>query len=129
MSIPQEHILTMQYYPTDFFYSTNAQDMPQGFEGCTILKEENDNNTMCNAKAFDSNTLSPGEIYKCYQSELCKNKKLVDYLYQIRNNHSISQEKYDNISQKNNFEIIKLVNLLVGITITSLFIHYNKQST
>ena len=118
--VPQEHIFSMQYYPTDFFNSTNANDMPQGFEGCTILKEET-KNLVCNEDA--------GEIYKCYQNQLCLNKSLVDKLYNIRNQHYASEQRYDNISTKYNFEVVKTVNLLLGIVGTILFIRYNKGSS
>lgn len=127
MSIPQEHLFTMQYYPTDFFYSTNAQDMPQGFEGCTILGEES-NNTICSAITSSNTNMSSGEIYKCYQNGLCKNQSLVNKLYQLRNNHYMSQELYDNTKQKYNFEVIKTLNLIVGIAFAIMFIHYNKPS-
>ena len=53
--IPQEHLFTMQYYPTDFFYSTNANDMPNGFEGCTILSEETENIVCNKSKNYESN--------------------------------------------------------------------------
>jgi len=118
--VPQEHIFSMQYYPTDFFNSTNANDMPQGFEGCTILKEET-KNLVCNEDA--------GEIYKCYQNQLCLNKSLVDKLYNIRNQHYASEQRYDNISTKYNFEVVKTVNLLLGVIGTILFIRYNKGSS
>lgn len=109
------------------FYSTNAQDMPQGFEGCTILSEES-NNTICNTIASSNASMSSGEIYKCYQNGLCKNQSLVNKLYQLRNNHYMSQELYDNTKQKYNFEVIKTLNLIVGIAFAIMFIHYNKPS-
>ena len=118
--VPQEHIFSMQYYPTDFFNSTNANDMPQGFEGCTILKEET-KNLVCNEDA--------GEIYKCYQNQLCLNKSLVDKLYNIRNQHYASEQRYDNVSTKYNFEVVKTVNLLLGVIGSILFIRYNKGSS
>ena len=126
-TIPQEHIFTMQYYPTDFFSSTNAQDMPQGFEGCTILSEESNDKVICNSISSDPD-ISSGEIYKCYQGELCKNKRMVDHMYKIRNNHYIAAQQYENIENKYRFESFKMVNLFVGIVATIMFIHYNKQS-
>jgi len=124
MSIPQEHLFTMQYYPTDFFYSTNAQDMPQGFEGCTILGEM-DQNIICSKVSSDTPS---GDVAKCYQGALCENQRLVNKLYQIRNDHYKSQEQYNNIQQKYNFEVVKTVNLIIGIAAAAMFIHYNKQS-
>lgn len=126
-TIPQEHIFTMQYYPTDFFYSTNAQDMPQGFEGCTILSEESNDKVICNSISSDPN-ISSGEIYKCYQGELCKNKRMVDHMYKIRNNYYIAEQQYENIENKYRFESFKMVNLFIGIIATIMFIHSNKQS-
>jgi hypothetical protein len=127
MSIPQEHLFTMQYYPTDFFYSTNSQDMPQGFEGCTILGEEN-KNIICNKITTDSATVSSTDVTKCYQSALCENQRLVNKLYQIRNDHYMSQEQYDNIKHKYDFEVVKTVNLIIGIAAAAMFIHFSKQS-
>jgi hypothetical protein len=126
--IPQEHTFSMQYYPTDFFYSTNAQDMPQGFEGCTILNEKDkDSNVVCNAISSDPN-ISSGEIYKCYQGELCKNKKMVDHMYKIRTDHYIASQQYENIENKYRFESFKMANLIIGTIVAIVFIHYNKQS-
>ena len=125
--VPQEHIFSMQYYPTDFFNSTNANDMPQGFEGCTILKEET-KNLVCSS--INENVAMPtGEIYKCYQNQLCLNKSLVDKLYNIRNQHYASEQRYDNVSTKYNFEVVKTVNLLLGVIGSILFIRYNKGSS
>jgi hypothetical protein len=122
--VPQEHIFTMQYYPTDFFYSTNSNDIPDGFEGCTILKEET-KDLVCSSM----NENGAGKIYKCYQNQLCLNKSLVDKLYTIRNQHYASEQRYDNVNTKYHFEVVKTVNLLLGIVGTILFIRYNKGSS
>ena len=123
--IPQEHLFTMQYYPTDFFYSTNANDMPNGFEGCTILSEETEN-IVCNKSKNSGATISSDNMSKCYQKELCKNQTVVNKLYQLRNSHYKSQEQYENLKQKYNFEIVKTVNLLIGIVFAVIFIRNNK---
>jgi hypothetical protein len=125
--IPQEHLFTMKYYPTDFFSSTNASDLPQGFEGCTILQEESKGN-MCKMIDNDPN-MSSGEIYKCYQSELCKNKALANQLYNIRDNHYTSQERYENVKNKYHFEVVKTVNLLIGIIGVFMFIRANNKAS
>lgn len=128
--IPQEHLFTMKYYPTDFFSSTNANDLPQGFEGCTILQEESKGN-MCKTIDNDKkqNNTSSGEIYKCYQSELCKNKALANQLYNIRDNHYTSQERYENVKNKYHFEVVKTVNLLIGIIGVFMFIRANNKAS
>jgi len=127
-TVPPEHIFTMQYFPTDFFYSTNGKDLPQGFEGCTILKEENNGNVLCKAVNTDPE-MNSGEIYKCYQAELCKNQSLVNNLYTIRNQHSTSIERYDNVKNKYTFEVVKTVNLLIGVAICVLFIKMNNKAS
>ena len=124
--IPQEHIFTMQYYPTDFFYSTNADDMPSGFEGCTII---NTSNIKCSSMNNKDSTMTPGNIQKCYQSELCKNKTLVDQLFTIRNQHYASEQRYENVKTKQYFEVVKTANLILGIVGAILFIQYNKGSS
>ena len=144
--IPQEHLFTMKYYPTDFFSSTNANDLPHGFEGCTILQEESKGN-MCktidndkkqnntsskkqnNTSSKKQNNTSSGEIYKCYQSELCKNKALANQLYNIRDNHYTSQERYENVKNKYYFEVVKTVNLLIGIIGVFMFIRANNKAS
>lgn len=124
--IPQEHIFTMQYYPTDFFYSTNADDMPSGFEGCTTI---NASNIKCSSMNNKDSTMTPGNIQKCYQSELCKNKALVDQLFTIRNQHYASEQRYENVKTKQSFEVVKTANLILGIVGAILFIQYNKGSS
>jgi hypothetical protein len=127
-SVPPEHIFTMQYFPTDFFYSTNGKDLPQGFEGCTILKEENDGNIIC--KEVNTNSeMNSVEIYKCYQAELCKNQSLVNNLYNIRDQHSTSNQRYGNVKNKYTFEVVKTVNLLIGIVVGILFIRMNNKAS
>jgi hypothetical protein len=128
--IPQEHLFTMKYYPTDFFSSTNANDLPQGFEGCTILQEESNGN-MCKTNDNDKkkNNTSSGKFYKCYQSELCKNKALANQLYNIRDNHYTSQERYENVKNKYHFEVVKTVNLLIGIVGLFMFIRANNKAS
>ena len=101
--------------------------MPTGFEGCTILSEESPGSSVCNTISTNPG-LPPGEIYKCYQGELCKNKDMVERLYTIRNNHYLATESYKNIESKYRFESFKMLNLFIGIIATIVFIHYNKQS-
>ena len=126
-SIPQEHLFTMKYYPSDFFYATNNLDYPKGYEACEILNEEVEKSDCL--KIPKDKSISSGKIYKCYQQELCLNKKLVDQLYNIRNNHFTSEEKYNNIDAKYFYEKIKSVNLVIGIILGIVFIRYNIQSS
>ena len=74
-------------------------------------------------------TLTPGNIQKCYQSELCKNKALVDQLFTIRNKHYASEQRYENVKTKQYFEVVKTANLILGIVGAILFIQYNKGSS
>ena len=73
--------------------------------------------------------MNSGEIYKCYQAELCKNQSLVNNLYTIRNQHSTSIERYDNVKNKYTFEVVKTVNLLIGVAICVLFIKMNNKAS
>ena len=60
-SIPQQQNMILEYTPADFFYLTNASDMPKGGCGSTPIACTN---------------ISAGVA--CYQQELCRNKELVD---------------------------------------------------
>lgn len=114
----KQYNFELNYTPYDFYYSTNRKDLPNENQ-CKVLEEEK------KIKSFKCN--DDATIDKCYKYELCKNKNLVNTMYDRRNNHITSGESYDNLHLKYNFAILKSINLSVGIIGTLVFIyHYNK---
>lgn len=118
-SIPQQQLFSIEYYPSDFFYSTNQQDLPDT-AGCEMLEYINPN---CSSSDTDPKTLK-----QCYEIELCRNQDLVQKMYARRNKHSEASAKYDDFQAKYNFEIIKSVNLFIGIVIAFLYIYYSRNA-
>lgn len=118
-SIPQERLFQLEYYPSDFFYSTNKSDLPN-MAGCEML-EYNKKDYDCSDSDIDAKTLK-----KCYELELCRNKDLIEKVYSKRDKHGTATVKYNDFSAKYKFEVIKFMNLLIGIIIAILFIHYNR---
>lgn len=107
-SIPQQQNMILEYTPADFFYLTNASDMPKGGCGSTPIACTN---------------ISAGVA--CYQQELCRNKELVEQMYLKRDKHSSAEAKYTDMQNKYKFEVIKTINLGIGIIASITYIYYN----
>jgi hypothetical protein len=117
-SIPQQQLFNLEYYPSDFFYSTNQQDLPDT-AGCEMLEYKN---PACSSADADPTTLK-----QCYQIELCRNQTLVQKMFSRRNKHGAASAKYDDFRAKYGFEVAKSTNLLVGIIASFLYIYYNRN--
>lgn len=112
----QSYQFDLQYSPYDFYSSTQSEDVPDENK-CKVLEEELKlGNFECKEDHIH------GE--KCYQHALCKNRDLVKKLYNQRNGHLTSNEKYRNLHIKYNYALLKTFNLTVGIAGTLVFIYY-----
>lgn len=113
-AIPERYNFTLNYTPSDFFYLTNAADMPSS-ANCAMLNY---------APPTDCSGSSISEA--CYQYQLCLNQSLVNEMYQKRDKHAAAQAKLLDFQSKYKFEVLTMVNLLVGIAAASVFIHYSR---
>ena len=111
----KQYNFTMDYSPHDFFYSTHRNQLPND-NMCKVLEED----FKLNAIDCDDNQ----NLEKCYKHELCKNNKLVNEMYNQRNQHVTSSEGYDDLQRKRKFAILKTINLTAGIVSTLVFIYY-----
>jgi len=116
-SIPQERLFQLEYYPSDFFYSTNKADLPD-MAGCEMLEYNQPN---CSPNNDDLNSLK-----KCYELELCRNQDLIKKMYTRRDYHGAASAKYNDYQTIYMFEMVKFMNLLIGIILSCLFIYYNR---
>ena len=119
MSISRkDHTYELSYDPYNFYYSTNRQDLPNE-EKCNELTEQYNDKTL--------NCDKDGKVEQCYQYELCKNKHLVNKMYEQRNQHLTSEESYNDLYKKYQFGILKCINLTAGIIGSLVFIYYYKK--
>lgn len=63
----------------------------------------------------------------CYNSQLCKNKQLSEWLKDVQTNHSGSDTRYKDIRDTYTLEIRKSINLVLGIILMIFFIVYSIQ--
>ena len=117
-SIPQERLFQLEYYTSDFFYSTNRADLPD-MAGCEMLEYKK---LDCSPENADVKT-----IRECYELELCKNKDLIEKMYTRRDYHGAASAKYNDYQSKYMFGVAKFMNLFIGIIIAFIFIYYNRQ--
>lgn len=117
MEIPQQYNFALEYTPSDFFYLTNATDVPEQF----VCQDLYANPPVC-AGATD-----PTVLTQCYQAELCKNQILVNKMYEKRNKHSEMETKLLDFKSKYKFEIITSINLGIGIIGAIAYIYYNNS--
>lgn len=113
-TIPERYNFTLNYTPSDFFYLSNASDMPSPAQ-CQMLNYAPPTN--CSGESITN---------ACYQHQMCINKTLVDEMYQKRDRHAAAQAKLLDFQSKYKYEILTMVNLLVGIAAASVFIHYSR---
>jgi len=111
-----QYNFNLDFNPNNFFSSTDRNNLPDGHMGCEILE----------AEAEELNCLDDSNLDRCYQLELCKNKDLVQKMYDKRNDHLTADESYMNMVNIYNFSIFKSVNLSVGIIASMVFIYYHK---
>jgi hypothetical protein len=109
------------YSPSDFFYAKASQDgkMPSE-EQCNILQPYSDVwDTSCNSNNYATYSND------CYNKELCKNKRNVYWLTNNKNINSGSTQKYLDMNNEYNYQLLTSINLGVGILLLSGFIIKN----
>lgn len=70
-------------------------------------------------------TITETQATTCYNSQLCKNKQLSEWLKDIQKTHSGSDIRYKDIRDTYTLEIRKSINLVLGIILMILFIVYS----
>jgi steroid 5-alpha reductase family enzyme len=58
---------------------------------------------------------------------LCQNKKLAEQLYSKQTHHSGEDARWRDINHQYSFEMLKTLNLLIGIVVSGIFIYYNRK--
>lgn len=105
--------IDISYYGNDFFYSEaeRTNKMPSK-ERCNNLKTDDPNwNNKCNSSNF------PNNLKDCIDKELCINKKNFESNNKIISLQNTSYEKYLNTKEFYNKEVLKTINLGVGIVL------------
>tara|TARA_A100001015_G_C15014658_1_gene724896 strand:- start:1819 stop:2181 length:363 start_codon:yes stop_codon:yes gene_type:complete len=111
----KQYNFELSYTPYDFYYSTNREDLPKEQICAYLEKEKQDGNLFCGRDSTAED---------CYKYELCHNKHLVNKMYEQRNEHLTSEERYDDMYKKYQFAILKTINLTAGIVGSLVFIYY-----
>jgi hypothetical protein len=100
--------LILSYDKSDFYYYKNEIKPTQ--DTCSSLNPYGRNwDTMCNLQNFTDNS------YNCFTKELCINQDLYYKLNDTQNNLNGSNEKYENVKEQFNKELIQKYNLGLGI--------------
>lgn len=118
--MPNKTKIILDYEPDDFYFYNSSQ-LPQK-SACEILKPYDD--VLWEKKCY-TNT-SPDYFLSCFQKELCKNRDYGNTLLEYSSRYSGSDEKLMNTNDIYNNELIKMVNLGIGIFGISFFIYYNR---
>jgi len=113
-AIPERYNFALDYTPSDFFYLTNASDMPSS----AVCARLNDTPPM--------NCSGSSTSQACYQHQLCLNQTLAKEMYEKRGKHAAAQAKLIDFQSKYRTEILIMVNLLLGIAAASVFIHFSR---
>ena len=112
--------IVLGYSPGDFFYvkAIDEGNMP---DDCKPLLEDDKLNSKekCNDENYKQNA------DKCLGKQLCDNKKNVELLYDLQNNHSGSDQNYLDTKEKYNDELLNTINLGIGIIASLMFIAKN----
>jgi hypothetical protein len=124
MSIPPQLSFPLDYTSLDFYY----MNPDNGFA------TQQDLANMCFQYTFSGNvapTCSPGssdvDYTKCYQYQLCENKKLAELLYERRDTHLGAQQKYDDYQWQFFITWMTTIHLVVAILVAILFIFYSSR--
>jgi hypothetical protein len=109
--------VNLEFTPADFFYLSAPNDMPTE-NGCSVLNYEN-LHEICRSN-------EDTDAYRCYQNELCRNKQMVHELNEKQNKHFGSAMKYTDYENKYNNEVLKTMNLAIGIIASLMYIYYSR---
>jgi hypothetical protein len=116
-TIPQRQNIVLDYTPKDFFYLSSSS-----------TPDDNMCAAIISAPPDCSQTASTGaNIIPCLKEALCQNKSLAEQLYSKQNVHSGEDIRWRDINHQYSFEMLKTLNLLIGIVVSGVFIYYNRQ--
>ncbi len=104
------------YSPNDFLYVQAGSEFPVRCNIDPSLNSQQCGEIIYKQYLGDGLTDADNEkVRKCYEKELCINKEKATELIQIQTNHLGSDRRYDDTKQLYWNEMIKTVNLMVGI--------------
>lgn len=114
MSTNSDHVVKLNYAVDDFFY--------------TSAKIENGTcSTLKNTPIDCTNPSDSGTTWqKCYNLELCKNKEYADWIKEKQAKHQEHTVNATDIQSLYVTEIVKTINLGVGIAAIIIYIYYNR---
>jgi len=112
--------IKLNYKADDFYFYSSSQTIDKS--KCDEIQPYDD--VLWQTKCH-TNT-SPDYFLSCYQKELCKNRDYANKILDYSSIYSGSDEKLLNTNDIFNNEIIKMVNLGIGIIGISFFIYYNR---
>jgi len=116
-SIPQQKNIVLDYSPGDFFYLSSNKTPDD--ETCQSFA----------SSPPDCSKVSAGQnVSICMQNALCQNKALVQQLYNKQSVHSGADVKWHDLNAQYSREMLKTLNLLIGIVVSGVFIYYNRPS-
>jgi len=120
MSTNSDHVVSLNYAVDDFFY--------------TIVKDDKTNNptqgTCSTLRTMSIDCKNPsdsaGTWQLCYQLELCKNKEYANWIKEKQAKHQEHVVNTTDIQSLYVTEIVKTINLSVGIAAIIIYIYYNR---
>jgi len=116
-TIPQRQNVVLDYTPKDFFYLSSAS-MPDA-DTCAYIASISPDCSQVKSNGANVNA--------CLQQALCRNKALAEELYNKQNIHSGEDIRWQDVNHLYSFEMLKTLNLLIGIVVSGIFIYYNRQ--
>jgi len=120
MSTNSDHVVSLNYAVDDFFYTITKDDVTNNpTQGkCSSLR---------NADIDCTNPSDSATTWqRCYQLELCKNKEHADWIKEKQSKHQEYAVNATDIQSLYVTEIVKTINLGVGIAAIIIYIYYNR---
>jgi len=104
--------IVVAFSPTDFYYVTADQSL---LENCSP------NAISCG----DPANINSNDYETCYKEEVCLNKQTAQWIQQMGNKHSGSDQNYQDMATIYSSTLQSTVNLGIGISATLLYIYFN----
>jgi hypothetical protein len=113
-------VVSLNYAVDDFFYKIAKDDATNNpTQGrCSTLRTASID---CTNPSGSANTWQ-----RCYQLELCKNKEHADWIKEKQSKHQEYAVNATDIQSLYVTEIVKTINLGVGIAAIIIYIYYNR---
>jgi hypothetical protein len=120
MSTNSDPVVSLNYSIDDFFYTLAKDDATDDqIKGrCSKLSTMSID---CTNPSDSANTWQ-----NCYNLELCKNKEYVDWIKEKQAKHQEHVVNATDIQSLYVTEIVKMINLGVGIAAIIIYIYYNR---